>query len=244
MNQSFSLYKILINNMSFEIPTLSLGEPSPFLIPKPFNHPCLISITGTTGAGKTTWVYKFIQNIQNMFQNETPKHILYCYGIYQSMYSSMEKEFNFITFYEGLPSKELIFSLESPSMIILDDLSHKVCQNIDMELLFTQISHHRNISVCLMKNNLFYQGKNARTISLNTNIFVLMKNPSDVLQIQTLGKRIFPHDSKKLLEAYKFAVEQNNGKGYLIVDLSPIPTINSILKTGIFPGEVMILFKD
>lgn len=229
--------------MSVEIPINIIGPPKPFHLPKPFIHPCLISLTGTTGAGKTTWIHKFIKNINNMFDNQVPKKILYCYGIYQNLYSEMEKEFDFITFHEGLPNQDIIFSLESPSMIILDDLSHKVCQNTDMELLFTQISHHRNISVCLMKNNLFYQGKSARTISLNTNIYVLMKNPSDLLQIQTLAKRIFPNNSSKLIEAYKFAVEQNNGKGYLVVDLSPVPTINIILKTGIFPDENLILFN-
>ena len=95
-----------------------------------------------------------------------------------------------------------------------------------------------------MKNNLFYQGKSSRTITLNTNIFVLMKNPADNSQIQMLARRILTKNWRILVDAYNFAVEQNNGKGYLILDLSPIPTINTFMKTGIFPGEEMILFKE
>ena len=45
------------------------------------------------------------------------------------------------------------------------------------------------------------------------------------------------------MEAYSFAVELNNGKGYLIIDLSAIPTTDIIMKTGIFPNEDLILFK-
>jgi len=225
------------------VPVHLTGEPVSFILPKPFIQPASFCITGTTGAGKTTWIYKFLQNISIMFENEVPKHVLYCYGIHQDLYNKMEKELDFITFHEGIPTRETVFSLPSPSMIILDDLCHIVCQNTEMELLFSQVSHHRNISVCFMKNNLFYQGKTARTISLNTNIYVLMKNPADVLQIKILAKRVFPNKPNILIEAYEFATKLNNGKGYLVVDLSAIPTIDIILKTGIFPNEEMILFK-
>ena len=228
---------------TIKIPISMTGSPIQFELPKPFRHPSLFCITGTTGAGKTTWIYNFLKNLNAMFENETPKTVLYCYGIYQKLYSKMEREMDFFTFHEGIPSKETILNLSDPSMVVLDDLCHKVCENIDMELLFSQTAHHRNISVCLMKNNLFYQGKNARTITLNTNIFVLMKNPSDVSQIQTFSRRIFPKNNKQFIEAYKQAVDMNNGKGYLIVDLSAIPTTSITLKTNIFPGEDMILFN-
>ena len=95
-----------------------------------------------------------------------------------------------------------------------------------------------------MKNNLFYQGKTSRTISLNTNIYVLMKNPADVNQIRVLSKRIFPGKQEHVINAYEFATKLNNGKGYLVVDLTPIPTTDIILKTGIFPNEDLILFKN
>ena len=226
-----------------KIPLNITGEPTPFILPNPFRQPVSLSITGTTGAGKTSWIYKFLQNLPQMFENAAPKQVLYCYGIYQELYSKMEKEFDFITFHEGIPNKETVYALVAPSMIILDDLCHIVCKNTDMELLFSQVSHHRNISVCLMKNNLFYQGKSARTISLNTNIYVLMKNPADVTQIRILGKRVFPKKPQVLIEAYEFATEMNNGKGYLIVDVTAVPTTDIILKTGIFPNEEMVLFK-
>ena len=111
------------------IPLSMTGDVEPFILPKPFRQPASICLSGTTGAGKTTWIYKFLQNINHMFENEVPKHVLYCYGIYQNLYAKMEKEFDFITFHEGIPDKETVLSLPSPSMIILDDLYHIVSQN-------------------------------------------------------------------------------------------------------------------
>ena len=71
-----------------------------------------------------------------------------------------------------------------------------------------------------------------------------MKNPADVSQIRTLAKRIFPTKPNTLINAYDFATTLNNGKGYLVVDLSAIPTVDINLKTGIFPNEELIFFKS
>ena len=228
---------------TFNIPVCRSDEIETFCLPKPFRHPVSICVSGTTGSGKTTWIKNFIKCKNSLFENEPPKHILYCYGIYQDLYDKMKNEFNFVTFHEGLPSRETVFSLRPFSMIILDDLSHKIHSDVEIELLFSQVSHHRNISVCILKNNLFYQGKSSRTIALNTNIYVLMKNPADIGQINLLARRIFPRNPKHLTDSYMFSVNLNDGRGYLVVDLTPNPTTDITLKTGIFPNEDLILFK-
>ena len=61
------------------------------------------------------------------------------------------------------------------SLVILDDLltdvySKQVCE------LFTQCSHHRNLSVILITHNLFHQGSFCRDISLNAHYIVAFKN--------------------------------------------------------------------
>lgn len=229
---------------TFEIPYSPIGEPKPFIIPKPFRHPVSICIAGTTGAGKTTWIYKFLKYKDAMFENEVPENVLYCYDIYQDLYDKMSNEFNFITFHAGLPSKETLLALPSSSIVILDDLCHKIVNNTDIELLFSQLSHHKKITVCFMKNNIFYQGKNARTISLNTNVLILMKNPSDTVQVEHLARRLYGKNSSILIDAYNFAVNKLNNRGYLIIDMSPCPTTDITLKTGIFPNELLILFKQ
>ena len=183
----------------------------------PFKSPFSISISGTTGAGKTTWIYKLLKNKEDMIE-PAPKHILYCYGIWQDLYAEMDEKLTYVNFKEGLPTIEDVKTLSQHSMIVLDDLAHLIYSNKEMELLFSQVSHHRKISVCHIKNNLFYQGKHARTISLNTHLYLLLSNPRDESQILTLGRQIYPSKPLCLLEAYRDCMTTT---GYLLLDLQP-----------------------
>jgi hypothetical protein len=90
----------------------------------------------------------------------------WCYGEKNAIPSFESVSVRRIQFHEGVPEN---FENEEgkPALIILDDLltevySEKVC------LLFTQGCHHRNISVILITQNLFQQGRYCRDISLNT----------------------------------------------------------------------------
>ena len=53
--------------------------------------------------------------------------------------------------------------------------------------LFTIKSHHKNISVMYIVQNLFHRGKYHRTISRNAHYMVLFKNLTDVSQIMALA---------------------------------------------------------
>ena len=43
-------------------------------------------------------------------------------------------------------------------LIIIDDLMHEVMQNKEMELLFTQGTHHKCVNVILITQNLYPGG--------------------------------------------------------------------------------------
>jgi hypothetical protein len=201
-------------------------------------NPVSISICGTTGSGKTTWIYRLLQNMTTMF-DIPPKQVLYCYGIWQDLYENMDEKLPFVTFHEGLPSMVKLKSMPPHSLIVLDDLAHLIYSNKDMELLFSQVSHHCQLSVCHIRNNIFYQGKHAKTINLNTHLFVLMQNPMDESQILTLGRQIYPSRPLALLEAYTDSMEMT---GYLVLDLHPHSDRKYRMRTRIFPNEDTIVF--
>ena len=50
-------------------------------------------------------------------------------------------------------------------LCVLDDLMHDVVESKTAELLFTQSCHH--LSVVFFAQNVYVQGKSARTIALN-----------------------------------------------------------------------------
>ena len=105
--------------------------------------------------------------------------------------------------------------------------------------LFSLESHHRNLSVFLLLQNLFHQGKYARDISLNSHYFILFKNPRDCQQIRYLGTQL--GIKKKLRDAYEDATLLPFS--YLLIDLSPRSDSTYMLRSHIFPFEDMVVYK-
>ena len=209
----------------------------------PFPDCTSIAVTGATCSGKTFWVYRLLRHKDEMFENP-PEKVLYCYGIYQPLFGEMEKELPFITFHQGLPSTadiEELSNLNSCNLICLDDLMESVTSSSEMETLFVKGMHHRHLSILFLNQNLYCQGKHSRTISLNTHILVLMKNPRDQSQIQYLARQAFTGKSKFLLEAFKDATSQPYG--FLVLDFSPSGEEAYRVRSRIFPEEDTIIYE-
>ena len=64
--------------------------------------------------------------------------------------------------------------------------------NKEIANLFTKFSHHMNINVIFVVQNIFHHGKEMRTISLNTHYFILLKDPRDRRQAMVLADQTFP----------------------------------------------------
>ena len=189
-------------------------------------------IGGTTGSGKTTWLRRLLET-PKIF-SLAPERIIYCYGTWQKAFNEMTG----IEFRKGLDIPK-DFNGEH-TVIILDDLMSEVVKSKTAEELFTQGSHHKNLTVIFILQNLFQQGKMARTIMLNSHYLVLMKNPRDVCQIKLLGRQLGME--KTLEEAYKDCMTMPYG--YLFINLSPHNTEDFKLKTNIFPGENQIVYLE
>ena len=207
----------------------------------PFEPCSSICISGQTGSGKTQWVYRFLKHLKHMYR-DPPVHTLYLYGIYQDLFEQMERELPNFTAKQGLLSAEELNEYTRDrrhKLIILDDLMHEVVQHKEMELLFTQGTHHRCVSVILITQNLFPRGKHARTIALNTWYLVLMKNLRDMSQVGILGRQLYPGKNKGFMKAYEDALTY----GYFIVDMSPHAVDQYRLRTRVFPKEDPIVYQ-
>lgn len=210
----------------------------------PFETPSTFSISGTTGSGKTTWLFNVLKHQNVMFGNNPPSHILYCYGIWQDLFNEMEKCISNISFHKGLPQTEQIENLggNQHNIVVLDDLMSDCIKNPDIENLFTRGAHHQKISVIYLNQNMFCQGKHARTISLNCHYLILFQNLRDSSQIQRLGQQIFPGQGYSLLESYIDSLQ--DPFGYLVIDLSPYTDHKFRIRTKIFPWEETIIFRS
>jgi hypothetical protein len=180
-----------------------------------FQHPFTMTVCGATQSGKTYFVKQLLEN-NKKFINPEPANIIYCYGEHQPLYDSMNVNPR-ITFVEGLPS-DLYESIrpDKTNLLILDDLMSELSDDKQLSKLFTKGSHHRNLSIIFLVQNLFPKGKESRTISLNTHYMILFKNPRDKLQISTLARQMYPGQTKYFEESFQDAT--SIPFGYICVD--------------------------
>lgn len=189
-----------------------------------FQHPFTATIAGPTQSGKSTFVFKLIDNVKTLI-SPPPQKIVYCYSIHQDIFN----KYKHVQFQQGLPDVDQ-FDGKQRVLLILDDLMAE-CNNA-VSNIFTRGSHHLNISVIYLTQNLFFGSKHNRTMSLNTHYLILFKNPRDVGQITYLSRQMqVPH----LVDAFRDATKTNFG--YLVVDLKPSTDDDVRLRTGIFPGQ-------
>lgn len=124
-----------------------------------------------------------------------------------------------------------------PKLVIIDDLMRESSSCDAIVDLFTKGSHHKNLSVILISQNLFYQCRGQRDISLNTNYIVIFKNTRDRPQIRHLARQVFPADPKFLEEAYYDATARPHG--YLLLDLKQSTPDEYRFRTCILPDDPM-----
>ena len=65
-------------------------------------------VTGQTGSGKTRFVFQLLKTVKDMYVEDPPNEILYCFGIHQPLFEEMEKTIPNITFHQGLSSPKVI----------------------------------------------------------------------------------------------------------------------------------------
>ena len=135
-------------------------------------HPFTCVIAGPTGSGKTQFVKRLL--LDDRAIQPPPERVVWCYGEYQDAYDQLASLDPRLHFVEGFPD-DLLQGLDRRrrNLIVIDDLMSEVGNSDKVVDLFTKGSHHRNLSVVLILQNLFHRGKAMRTVSLNAHYMVL-----------------------------------------------------------------------
>lgn len=199
-----------------------------------FHTPFTCVVAGPTQSGKTSWVVKLLEEKQFLF-SESPQNVVWCYGVWQSSYDEMGHLVN--KWVEGLPKME-DFDPAVNNLVIIDDLMAETDQRITH--LFTKGSHHHNVSIIYLVQNLFHKGKEHRTISLNAHYLVIFKNPRDANQISHLAKQMYPGKIKFLQDAFRDAT--STPYGYLLLDLKQTTPDDLRVRTHIFQAEYINVY--
>jgi len=198
-------------------------------------------VNGQTGTGKTTWCRNLLLMKKHLFSTP-PAKVFVFYVKYQDIYGDMLREKLVDEIFQctaDFPHLDDIYNTVHPykenggSLIIFDDLISTLSQ--DFENIFCNLSHHENASVIFISQNIFYQNKIFRTMSLNAQYLVLMKNERDKQQISILAKQICPYNKDFIIKAYEEATKQ--AFGYLILDFRSDTPSEIRVRSNIFPYQ-------
>lgn len=190
-----------------------------------FKHPFTCMVAGPTSSGKTVLVESIIDKHKLLIPKlKSQPRIVWCYGQWQSRYAKNKK----IEYHEGLVDQPQNYDL-----IIIDDLMNELGEDNRLLNLFTKGSHHMNLSIIFIVQNVFHQAKNMRNISLNCHYLILMKNPRDKAQIYALARQLYPTKIAKFVAAYEDATVKPFS--YIKVDLTPSTPEELRVRTNIVP---------
>ena len=165
-----------------------------------FNAPCTAIISGPTGSEKTTFTLNLLRHLGEMFSKPINK-IYHFYGVCQKLFEKFTGDK--IEYLQELPTEERIsyISNGNHNLVIIDDMQIRALNDPFIANLFCRESHHKNLSVILLLQNMFHEGRYARDISLNSHYFILFRNPRDRQQIKYIGTQLGIR--KKLISAYE-----------------------------------------
>lgn len=137
-----------------------------------------------------------------------------------------------VILYKGIPDFES-FSDARPRLLIIDDQIQECGDEI--VALFTRGSHHFNVSVIVLTQNIFVSTPGFRTMSLNAHFIVLFKNPRAMDQVSCLARQICPDKAKFFQESYADSCKEPHS--YFLLDMTQSCDEKLRFRSRIFPDD-------
>ncbi len=169
-------------------------------------HPANVMLAGPSRSGKTRFLLHALDI--GVFQPK-PHRVVWVYGEEQGDHRAVER----LTEIGKLPKVEFLknetnyadlvegFDPTENNLLILDDQMSEAKSNLtEFDNIFTKGSHHRNVTVVFLVQNVFEKG--FRTVNVTMHYLFMFKNPRDQQQIQNLGKQLYPGMAQFVREVY------------------------------------------
>lgn len=175
-----------------------------------FAHPFTGILSGPTSCGKTFLVKRILQ--EHMIK-PWPQRIIWIYRRWQPLYDEIKRTiWPPVEFIQGIPidiDKDSYLNTATRNLIILDDVMASSSKDSRITELFTEGSHHRNLSVIAINQNLFFSKD--PTQRRNCQYMILFNNPIDQQQIMTLARQMYPGKTSYFMDKFKDAVKRVYG---------------------------------
>ena len=222
------------------------------MIDATFRCPFNMLISGPTQSGKTTWISRLLVYAGELL--ETLPSEVHWYSPHATPAPGLSSCVQFpIYYHQRLPwatfkrnddddddddSNGQENDPKPGSIIVIDDFAQETANSRELTSYITKTSHHRDMSIVLLTQNLFHSGKETRTQSLNMHYMVLMRQTRDHKQIRTLGRQLTQTEKeyRAFLDAYNDATSHRHFS-YLLVSMHPRDDKRLLLRGTLFPEE-------
>ena len=138
-------------------------------------HDCWNDRLRKNGLGSISTATSFRDNLPSPIE-------VWCYSQWQPAYTEMLVAMPHIEFVKGIPKaleQDSYFDVSKWNLIVFDDQMIDASKDKRIVSLFNHGSHHRNLSMIYIVQNLFHQGKVSHSISLNSHYLVLLAHETN-----------------------------------------------------------------
>ena len=172
-----------------------------------FKTKSTITISGPSQSGKSTLVEKIVKSKDFIFTEPIKTVQWFCAFIPKERIPNVEYSISIPTSHD----------IKSNSLVIIDDYMSEVANSSEFTNLLTKGVHHLPFTLIYITQNIFQKGSDSKTRRLNTNYLILFKNPHDKLQIDYLGRQMFPRDKDFLASVFDH-VTVTEPYSYILID--------------------------
>lgn len=170
--------------------------------------PIRMIIAAPSQSGKSYFVKKLLEE-QKYCLSEQFKEVIWCYGIEQKrFFEELRANIPNIKLREGFPEQKINENKFIPNdgksrCLVIDDLVCECSNSSALIKLFTKISHHRNLSVILLIQALFWPGDAIRIAQRNATHLILFASPRDAQSVRTMVRELSSLNSAKLRHQFR-----------------------------------------
>ncbi len=152
-----------------------------------FTKPIRAIFSGSSQSGKTYLIGEILEHQEKLF-GDNFTYVKYFYPTYldESPVEYHTKTDTPVSYEPGFPTKEDILTLPENSLVVIDDQADTAVKSDLISQLFKVISGKKNLSVILVTQNYFIQGKHSRDIRNSCNYVALFRNCADA----SLNRRV------------------------------------------------------
>jgi len=204
-------------------------------------------VTAPTKGGKSVIISKLLKYYDQMFDGKKANKILFCYGVKTTLHDELESQFDKdIILQEGLPTSndlKAFLSNLGRKIIVMDDLIQDMVNSKLIDELFLITVHHYDLCLIYSSQYIFTKGTYSRSLSSNTDYFILLNSMRNYDQIAILARQIY--GGSKLYHTF-LQIWNNHVKsklyGYILLDCNPSTPNDLRIRSSIFPDEVTKIY--